>query len=625
MGKLYEFTEEDAYNFARHVHIQVKQRGEELQFITCPYCHGGRGGKDKGTFSINLKSGQFKCLRASCAISGNMITLARDFDFHLSRDVDEYYMHKTQYRRLQTPKEPLVPKESSIKFLQGRGISEETARKYELTTHSRQENVLVFPFFDEDGKLQYVKYRDTTFFKGKTYVDKDGQQKASPKEWMEKDCKPILFGMKQCNMENKRIVMCEGQMDSLSVAEAGIENAVSVPNGALGFTWVPYVWNWWCQFEELVVFGDYEHGYITLLDELVKRFPGKIKHVRYEDYQECKDANEILVKHGKDAVRNAVENAIELPVKQVKELADVKRRDLKDIPKFRTGFRQLDAFLGGYLYGGQLVILTGKRGQGKSTVANEICVAALQQGKKIFAYSGELPDWQFKSWIDFQIAGPNYIVEQPNRDGEIRRLITNSNQDLIDDWYRGKFYIYDNNVVDDDELTDLITTIENSIMQYGIDLVIVDNLMTALDVDMDKDEYRCQSKFVKKLSRLAKRLDVVVILVAHPRKNSMTKDENDAVSGSGDITNAADVVMTFKRDEDMENHNFLSISKNRWFGNLTKKDGIELWYSQKSRRLRDNSKPDFEYEVGWEPKGVNGFVNMTEDMENPFTMQEIGR
>ena len=73
-------------------------------------------------------------------------------------------------------------------------------------------------------------------------------------------------------------------MDSLSVAESGIENAVSVPNGALGFTWVPFVWNWWCQFEELVVFGDFEHGCITLLDELRKRFPGKVKHVRFEDY-----------------------------------------------------------------------------------------------------------------------------------------------------------------------------------------------------------------------------------------------------------------------------------------------------------------------------------------------------
>ncbi|MBO5484288.1 MAG: AAA family ATPase [Lachnospiraceae bacterium] len=625
MGKLYEFKEEDAYSFARHVRIQAKSRGEELQFYHCPYCNGGKSGKDKGTFSINLRSGQFKCLRASCAISGNMITLARDFDFHLSHNVDEYYMHKTQYRRLQTPKQPLVPKEPTVKFLQNRGISEETAKKYELTTHNKQDNVLVFPFFDENGKLQYVKYRDCDYFKGKTYINEDGKEEAAPKEWSEKNCKPILFGMKQCNPENKRIVICEGQMDSLSVSEAGIENAVSVPNGALGFTWIPHVWDWWCQFEELIVFGDFEHEHITLLDDLTKRFPGKVKHVRYEDYQDCKDANEILIKHGKEAVRKAVESAIELPVKQVKELADVKRRDLKDIPKFKTGFSLLDSYLGGYFYGGQLIILTGKRGQGKSTVVNEICVSALQQGKKIFAYSGELPDWQYKSWIDFQIAGPGNIVEQPNRDGELRRFITNSNQDRIDDWYRRKFYIFDNNVVDDDELTDLITTMENSVMQYGIDLVVVDNLMTALDVDMDKDEYRCQSKFVKKLSRLAKRHDVVVILVAHPRKNSFTKDENDAVSGSGDITNAADVVMTFKRDEETENHNYLSISKNRWFGKLTKKDGIDMWYDQKSRRLIDKSKPDFNYEVGWEVKeaqqqSFDGFVNVTDDMENPFTM-----
>ena len=126
--------------------------------------------------------------------------------------------------------------------------------------------------------------------------------------------------------------------------------------------------------------------------------------------------------------------------------------------------------------------------------------------------------------------------------------------------------------------------------------------MTALDVDMAADEYRCQSKFVKKLSRLAKRLDVVVILVAHPRKNSFTKDENDAVSGSADITNAADIVMTFKRDDDTADFNHLSISKNRWFGNLTKKDGIDLWYDRKSRRIIDRGKGDFNYEVGCKKK-----------------------
>lgn len=623
MGRLYEFKEDDAYSFSRHVQIQVKRRGEELQFLHCPYCRGGKGGKDKGTFSINLKTGLFKCLRASCSISGNMITLARDFDFSLSVVVDEYYQPRKQYRHLKTPEKPIEPLPNAIEYLQGRGISEAVARKYEITVHGRRDDVLVFPFYDEKGKMQYVKYRDTNYYKGKTYTGSDGKEQASPKEWTEKNCKPILFGMKQCGTDRKRIIISEGQIDGLSIAEAGLENAVSVPGGMNNFRWIPYCWNWVCEFEEIVVFGDFERGRMTLLDEICKRFPNKIRYVQEGDYRGCKDANEILMKHGREAVKTAVENAAEQPVKQVVELADVKRRDLKDIPKFKTGFRQLDSYLGGYFFGGQLIILTGKRGQGKSTVANEFCVSALQQGKKIFAYSGELPDWQYKSWIDFQIAGPRNIVENAYQNGDVKRFITNSNQDLIENWYRGKFYLYDNNAVEDDELEDLVTTIEHSVMQYGIDLVIVDNLMTALDVDMAADEYRCQSKFVKKLSRLAKRLDVVVILIAHPRKNSFTKDENDAVSGSGDITNAADIVMTFKRDEDTADYNHLSISKNRWFGNLTKKDGIDLWYDKKSRRIIDKSKGDFNYEVGWEKSldvcGGNEFVNLEEGEETPFT------
>lgn len=76
----YEFKESDALEFARASGIQTKQRGDELQFLHCPYCRGGRSG-DKGTFSINLSNGQFKCLRSSCSVSGNMLTLAADFSW----------------------------------------------------------------------------------------------------------------------------------------------------------------------------------------------------------------------------------------------------------------------------------------------------------------------------------------------------------------------------------------------------------------------------------------------------------------------------------------------------------------------------------------------------------------
>ena len=85
----YKFKPEDAFDFARYVGEPARQHGDELKFTRfCPYCHGGDK-KDKNTFSINLSTGQFKCLRESCGVTGNMISLARDFDFSLGQQVME--------------------------------------------------------------------------------------------------------------------------------------------------------------------------------------------------------------------------------------------------------------------------------------------------------------------------------------------------------------------------------------------------------------------------------------------------------------------------------------------------------------------------------------------------------
>ncbi|MFR5790588.1 MAG: hypothetical protein ACLUFA_09425 [[Clostridium] leptum] len=58
----------------------------------------------------------------------------------------------------------------------------------------------------------------------------------------EKDTKPILFGMKQC-VDFGTLVITEGQIDSLTLADCGIKNAASV-TGALGFTWLENCWDW---------------------------------------------------------------------------------------------------------------------------------------------------------------------------------------------------------------------------------------------------------------------------------------------------------------------------------------------------------------------------------------------
>lgn len=611
----YEFKESDAWDFSRSSGIAAKQKGEELQFLSCPYCRGGRNG-DKGTFSINLRTGQFKCLRSSCSVSGNMVTLAKDFDwFSLGRDVDAYYKagNRHKYRRFQKKTEPIKPKPAAVTYLESRGISSGTTEKYQITVQTKNENVLVFPFLDAAGVMQFVKYRKTDFDRGKD----------TAKEWCEANCKPILFGMYQCNPGNKTLIMTEGQIDSLSVAESGIENAVSVPTGKNGFTWVPYCWDWLQQFETLIVFGDNENGSITLLDDMKRRFRGTIKAVKQQDYKGCKDANELLQKYGKEAVRRAVEWAECVPVQRIIRLSDVKTVDLFSLPKISTGFKTLDKVLAGGIYLGQTVIVTGKRGDGKSTFTSQILVNALDQGIRVLAYSGELPDYFFKRWMDFQAAGKHNVIDRAAENGNISYFVTNEKISKIEEWYRERAYLYDNQSTSDDELEDLLQTIEKAVQQYGIQLVLLDNLMTALDVGMSVDLYRAQSKFVDKLVKMAKRLQVAVILVVHPRKNRFGNDDTDEVSGSADITNKVDIVMTYKRNlASFENaERVVTVSKNRLTGKLAVGEAaIPLYYDEASKRICED-KADFIKPYGWE-KDEDGFIQITQEqagqMEIPF-------
>lgn len=587
---MYQFEKEHAFGFASHINAQTKVHNDELVFKTCPYC---RPQKDQNTFSINLSTGQFKCLRAKCGISGNMVTLAKDFDFSLGTQFDEYYKQKKTYQHLNTPKEPIQPKDKAVEYLQSRGISEDVAKMYEITVHKNNENILVFPFYDDKNELQFVKYRKTDFDKTK---DKN-------KEWCESNCKPILFGMKQCNLENKTLILTEGQLDSLSVATAEIENACSVPTGAKGFTWVPYCYDWIIDnFDTIIVFGDYENGNISLLAEISRRFQQRltIKHVRKEDYKDCKDANDILRKYGAEQVKKCIDNAVLLPIKRIKKLSEVEDVDIFKLKKMKTGIYQLDRlFYGGLPFGG-VSLITGKSGEGKSTLANQIVINAIQQQFKCMVYSGELPNYLFKSWLNFQIAGRNHITETQNQWGEPQYSVSEINRKLIANWYDEELYIYSSDIVEDDEKDDLCSLMQDVINQYGVKVILIDNLMTAIDLDVDKgtDKYEHQSIFIKKLQRIAAANNVLVILIAHKRKNGMSNYEADEISGSSDIQNLATITISYGRDKSLpEEQRLCKVLKNRLFGKVDMK-GFALDFDPKSKRIYgdgDNLNKDYDW------------------------------
>lgn len=590
---LYEFKAEDAKRFADHVGIRVKTKGDELLFSECPYC---RVAKSKEKFAINLQTGRFQCFRASCGAHGNMITLSKDFNFQLSEEVDRYFNRNNWNGRFRKFKEG--HKESTnkaIEYLKSRGISEEVCRAYEITSKEDQKNVIVFPFRNELGELKFIKYRNADFKKGIT---------KGSKEWCESDCMPILFGMNKCQ-DFGTLIITEGQIDSLSVIQAGLKNAVSVPTGAQGSTWVPHCYDWVQKFEEIVIFGDCEKGKITLVEMIQSRFSNKkIRVVRIEDYQGYKDANEILQNVGQSGIVQAVNNAEVILSERVIDMASVEYRNFDDIPRIPTGFEKLDKlFKGGFMFG-TVILLTGKRGNGKSTIGNQFVCEALKAGYSAFIYSGELPNFWVKDWINVQLYGKQHL--------------TNSQIQQCEDFYRHKLFLYNNDIIETDEMKDLIELVEDTVIKKDIKFVMIDNLMTALEDNFDDAYYRKQSNFVGRLAKLAKALQIVIVLVAHPRKSIYKNQgfENDDVSGSGDITNRVDAVMTYDRikgAEDTDIRRTLRVTKNRLWGKLGE---IELYYSEESRRTSENAE---DFRKDYLSKNEDAWQEVTESMDElPF-------
>lgn len=594
----YELDKRDIYDFAVAVNAQTYQKGNELMFKYCPYCGGGKN-KDKDTFSVNLDNGTYNCFRSSCGKQGHFVELARDFNYDLGISGNI-----KQYRKL--PQKQISATEYAVEYMRSRGISEAVTNRYKITTQTKHNNILVFPFYDENNVLVAAKYRKTDFDKCK---DKN-------KEWFEKDTKPILFGMAQCD-DFTTLVITEGQIDSLSLAECGMKNAVSVPTGARGFTWLTNCWNWISKFKEIIVFGDFEDGHMSLVDELRKRLRTKIRQVRAEDYLGEKDANDILRRYGRQAIKKAVDNAYIPPLDNVKNLSEVRSVDINALPKILTGINEIDRLIGGLIMG-QVILLSGKRGEGKSTFMSQLVVEAIEQEQPVFIYSGELADYHFKRWLDFQAAGSNNVITKRNAYGDDIYSLADETVEKINNWYRGKAFIYDNNCVSGEETDSLIDTIEKAICQYDIKLVCVDNLMTALDVGMNEDLYRGQSRFVKQLKHIAVKYNIAVILVAHPKKSNSATFDNDDVSGSSDITNAVDVVMAYERNKDksLECDGLLSVTKNRLTGRLTLDKKIELLYSKSTKRITSYTSGNKTY--SWAADKF-GLVDINEQLESlPF-------
>ena len=319
-------------------------------------------------------------------------------------------------------------------------------------------------------------------------------------------------------------------------------------------------------------------------------------------------------------------------------LSSIKKIDLTELEKVKTGFTELDKRIGG-LYMSEVTVLSGSNSSGKSSWLNTLILNIIQQKTKVALWSGEIRADILKAWIQMAAAGAKNLRRSQFDEG--RYYVPDHIGQQIDQWLDGKFFLYNNGYGNKAEqmLNDM-----DVLLTAGVKVFVLDNMMS-LDIDLfDGDKNSRQKELILKIKDFAMRNQVHIILVAHPRK-TMTFLRKTDISGTGDIINAVDNCMIMHRvnkdflyaisefyDQRMagiyQNYgNVLAVEKNRLYGVTDYMCGMH--YDIASRRFKNTQEEDIHY--GWEERptqstfeipeqrgGNNNVVTATNDEVWPF-------
>ncbi len=161
--------------------------------------------------------------------------------------------------------------------------------------------------------------------------------------------------------------------------EAGVKNVISVPNGAtLNSNNLDYLDNCIDYFddkEKVILAVDADEPGQALRQEFIRRLGAEVCYL--VDFDDCKDANDYLVKYGKSALRHVIDNVRPVPLEGVSTLKDIED-ELKDFvkngfkPGFQIGLKNFDNVFSTYT--GQFITVTGVPSSGKSDFVDQMVV-----------------------------------------------------------------------------------------------------------------------------------------------------------------------------------------------------------------------------------------------------------
>lgn len=580
----------------------------------CPYHN-----ENTPSFIYNPKTYQFHCFGCNKTVDivdvfmskGNTFIQAVEKLFDLTGTEYAFSEKNIKLTSYNYPKEvPVNDKKSVYDYWSKRGISKATLDYCDVREDNNGNTV--FNYYNTNDVLTMVKYRPSR------KIDKS---KGDIKCWCQKgaDTKPLLFNMNRINISSP-LLLTEGEADTLAAIESGFINAVSVPLGSGNLHWIEENWEWLEQFDNIIVCSDNDEAGLKMRKEVIYRLGGwRCKCVNIPTYKKIdnkkvriKDLNEVLYYFGKEKVLDLILNAVDTPIESVSDYSDITNVDLDQIDGILTGFNSLDKSLM-KLFNGTFNIVTGINGSGKSSFLSQLICQSLEQNKNVWMYSGELPNFQTKNWINYILAGQRN-VKQKNYNNTPFWKVTDEAQRKMNAYYRGKLFIYNDGY--SHKVDDLINSAVETIRKFGAKLIVVDNLTSVNLGCNENNKYQKQEEFVNRLIDMAKNYNVVVILVVHPHKiEAMRRLTKMDVQGISAIVDLAHRIISLYRVQPSDKQGIPKKNGGGWYKEPIKHDvlidilkdrmlgfegsSVGMYYDRPSRRFFADD-VDLDYKYSWD-------------------------